>query len=103
MEALRWDSIPLAEAVVIASWTEFQLAQRDPAFLPDLLLKPRPSQSYGRSANDVLSQQYSKNRLHQTKDDFVIYTNLGVSAQRVPEPDPLPGISFDTRPDPIQF
>ena len=26
-----------------------------------------------------------------------------VSAQRVPEPDPLPGISFDTRPDPIQF
>ena len=24
------------------------------------------------------------------------------SAQRVPEPDPLPGISFDTRPDPIQ-
>ena len=25
------------------------------------------------------------------------------SAQRVPEPDPLPSISFDTRPDPIQF
>ena len=25
------------------------------------------------------------------------------SAQRVPEPDPLPGISLDTRPDPIQF
>ena len=25
------------------------------------------------------------------------------SAQRVPEPDPLPGISFDIRPDPIQF
>ena len=25
------------------------------------------------------------------------------SAQRVPEPDPLPGISFDTRPYPIQF
>ena len=25
------------------------------------------------------------------------------SAQWVPEPDPLPGISFDTRPDPIQF
>ena len=24
-------------------------------------------------------------------------------AQRVPEPDPLPGILFDTRPDPIQF
>ena len=28
---------------------------------------------------------------------------LKCSAQRVPEPDPLPGISFDTRPDPIQF
>ena len=27
----------------------------------------------------------------------------GSSAQQVPEPDPLPGISFDTRPDPIQF
>ena len=26
-----------------------------------------------------------------------------ISVQRVPEPDPLPGISFDTRPDPIQF
>ena len=26
-----------------------------------------------------------------------------ISAQQVPEPDPLPGISFDTRPDPIQF
>ena len=26
-----------------------------------------------------------------------------ISAQRVPEPDPIPGISFDTRPDPIQF
>ena len=25
------------------------------------------------------------------------------SAQRVPEPDPLPGIYFDTRPDPVQF
>ena len=25
------------------------------------------------------------------------------SAQRVPKPDPIPGISFDTRPDPIQF
>ena len=25
------------------------------------------------------------------------------SALRVPEPDPIPGISFDTRPDPIQF
>ena len=25
------------------------------------------------------------------------------SAQRVPEPDPLPDISFDTQPDPIQF
>ena len=24
------------------------------------------------------------------------------SAQRVPEPDPLPGIFFDTRPDPTQ-
>ena len=25
------------------------------------------------------------------------------SVQRVPEPDPIPGISFATRPDPIQF
>ena len=30
-------------------------------------------------------------------------TCLKISAQRVPEPDPLPGISIDTRPDPIQF
>merc|ERR1712107_896326 len=28
---------------------------------------------------------------------------VGNSVQRVPEPDPIPGISFATRPDPIQF
>ena len=31
------------------------------------------------------------------------YETSATSAQRVPEPDPLPGIYFDTRPDPIQF
>ena len=30
-----------------------------------------------------------------------IYDNYDISAQRVPEPDPLPGISFDTRPDSV--
>ena len=30
-------------------------------------------------------------------------TAVAGSAQRVPEPNPLPGISLDTRPDPIQF
>ena len=34
---------------------------------------------------------------------IVIVIILVISAQRVPEPDPLPGISFHTRPDPIQF
>ena len=35
---------------------------------------------------------------------FLVFSyGPGASAQRVPEPDPLPGISFDTRPDPIQF
>ena len=29
--------------------------------------------------------------------------NNVTSVQRVPEPDPIPGISFATRPDPIQF
>ena len=28
---------------------------------------------------------------------------LQISVQRVPEPDPIPIISFDTRPDPIHF
>ena len=28
---------------------------------------------------------------------------FAASVQRVPEPDPIPGISFDTRPDPIHF
>ena len=32
---------------------------------------------------------------------LVVVENAGVSAQRVPEPDPLPGISFDTRPDSV--
>ena len=33
----------------------------------------------------------------------MIYPGTGTSAQQVPEPDPLLGISFDIRPDPIQF
>ena len=38
-------------------------------------------------------------------DPFMVYQYMvpKISAQRVPEPDPLPGIFFDTRPDPIQF
>ena len=50
---------------------------------------------------------------HTYLENFASAVNLGYlepilvhprsSAQRVPEPDPLPGISFDTRPDPIQF
>ena len=32
---------------------------------------------------------------------LVVVENAGVSAQRVPEPDPLLGISFDTRPDSV--
>ena len=79
LEALRWDSIPLREAVMVAGWNEFKLSQRDPSFLPDLLLKPRPTQSYARAATEVLNQQYSHNRLHNTRDDFVIYANLGVN------------------------
>ena len=35
-------------------------------------------------------------------DSGLIYMDL-TSAQRVPEPDPLPSIFFNTRPDPIQF
>ena len=44
-------------------------------------------------------------RIHVTKKSIFqnTPTSLQCSAQRVPEPDPLPEISFDTRPDPIQF
>ena len=42
--------------------------------------------------------------LRQKQFPFRLLSNHHLdSAQRVPEPDPLPGISFDTRPDPIQF
>ena len=41
------------------------------------------------------------NAFFQKKNMTVVW--LIISAQRVPEPDSLPGISFDTRPDPIQF
>ena len=37
-----------------------------------------------------------------TQRQAIVGLDMG-SAQRVPEPDPLPGISFDTRPDLIQF
>ena len=35
--------------------------------------------------------------ISREKDQFKVV----VSAQRVPEPDPIPGISFDTRPDSV--
>ena len=39
--------------------------------------------------------------------DKTAYVWMGMlplnSVQRVPEPDPIPGISFATRPDPIHF
>ena len=41
--------------------------------------------------------------LEATPVPVVFAFSTAGSAQRVPEPDPLPGISFDTRPDPIQF
>ena len=40
---------------------------------------------------------------HGDVDLVIMLLFLMYSDQRVPEPDPLPGISFDTRPDPIQF
>ena len=34
---------------------------------------------------------------------YALVVCILVSVQRVPEPDPIPGISFATQPDPIQF
>ena len=46
---------------------------------------------------------YQHNALHDDHNHNSNERGHIVSAQRVPEPDPLPGIFFDTRPDPIQF
>ena len=49
-----------------------------------------------------LTNIYNFTNVTSTKFFLALSWHEG-SAQRVPEPDPLPGISFDTRPDPIQF
>ena len=57
-----------------------------------------------RGAGDLDSQRRGP-RLAAPRDlDWRRESSSHVArAQRVPEPDPIPGISFDTRPDPIQF
>ena len=67
-------------------------------------------QDYGGSAVLCYTVLYSVLQPWTEERDVCYEVRVGVknwsfvhSAQRVPEPDPLPGISFDTRPDPIQF
>ena len=53
-----------------------------------------------------LSTTFSHVEIQDLKDSLgleILQLLYIASAQQVPEPDPLPGISFDTRPDPIQF
>ena len=73
---------------------------------------------YGQSCGDLRKHKMNVCMLHLKKKVLVtnickqwicslfikdIIHHIIYSAQRVPEPDPIPGISFDTRPDPIQF
>jgi hypothetical protein len=82
LEAIRWETVPLQEAVMVAGWPELRIGQLDPAFLPDHLERAAaPAASHSRAVADLLNRQYSHNRLHCTKDDFVIYTNLAVEQQ----------------------
>ena len=54
---------------------------------------------------DIKAEQLISDHIYRTQNinDFKLLECHIPSAQRVPEPDPLPGISFNTRPDPIQF
>ena len=52
---------------------------------------------------DPLAPDHSLQSGSSTQDVFGPKSPVVNSVQRVPEPDPIPGISFATRPDPIQF
>lgn len=83
LEAIRWKSVPLKEAVMVASWPEFRVQELDPSFLSDQLERTGSPLSHYKSVTDLVNKQYSDNRLHCTRDDFVIYTTLTVNPQNL--------------------
>ena len=88
VEGLRWGAMPLREAAIASGWTEFQLIKSDPSFLADMVegkegrdpfrLPLREGTSHTKVVSDTVGSNYSPNRLHGTRDDFVVYTSLWV-------------------------
>ena len=71
---------------------------------PRTSLQTRPWRLYMQVRRNTTDRQISEIRqVRRDRRDRRDGTDGTSSAQRVPEPDPLPGISFDIRPDPIQF
>ena len=67
-------------------------------------LSVNPICEHQRSKDSILTNLFPLFSSRSTMSSHISLLNLcKCSVQRVPEPDPLPGISFDTRPDPIQF
>ena len=92
VEALRWEAMPLREVALASGWAEFQLMKSDPSFLADMVAgregregrearevrEGREGTSHTKMVSDAVGANYSPNRLHSTRDDFVVYTSLGV-------------------------
>ena len=76
----------LQEAVVVASWPEFRVQELDPTFLTDQMeLQQQEPLAHSRALPELVQRQYSDNRLHCTRDDFVVYTSLAVSLEPGPK------------------
>ena len=71
---------------MVASWPEFRVQELDASFLTDhLSLQQQEPLPHSRAVPELVQRQYSDNRLHCTRDDFVIYTSLDVSLEPVPK------------------
>ena len=75
-----------------------------PIFVRTLLLGQDEKPFSNSMLNRKMVFRVMKSQSMTDKASFTLYYMIILtSAQRVPEPDPLPGIFFYTRPDPIQF
>lgn len=80
LECIRWKYTPVQECVMVQGWSEFKLST-DETFLTDILALQRedgPALSHNQVVANSVNREYSSNRLYNSHQNFVIYTQLTV-------------------------
>ena len=80
LECIRWKYTPVQECVMVQGWSEFQLST-DETFLTDILALQRedgPALSHNQVVANSVNKEYSSNRLYNSHQNFVIYTQITV-------------------------